>query len=104
MNKHTPGTWYFETDGDGPQAQHHDRYIVASNGGGRICTMHLPNSGGKSEIDANARLIAAAPEMLAILDSLRVWFIAPDLKAETLEGYARLIQNTVKKAKGESNG
>lgn len=64
--KHTPGPWYFEQDGDGAK-RFWDKYICADNGGGRICTMHTPN-GGTAEVMANARLIAAAPRLLAALE------------------------------------
>lgn len=75
---HTPGPWEYI-----PSSKHHGPY-VASAYGGDICdcyTMSNPSSlsvrnGGDSKpihfqherADANARLIASAPELLAELD------------------------------------
>jgi hypothetical protein len=61
--KHTPGPWQINQfdaeqvcDADGE-----------NRGCGAIATLH----GTRAEINANARLIAAAPELLAVLMKLR---------------------------------
>lgn len=101
--KHTPGKWYFETDGEGTPAQHHDRYIVAENGGGRVCTMHPPNDGGRSAMDANARLIAAAPELLAALEALleTCELNLDEMEPETVQ-VIESAHATIQKATGEA--
>ena len=57
QSKHTPGPW-FATKG---------RDVMA--GDRVICTAYVPNdSGDRDEAQANARLIAAAPALLAALE------------------------------------
>lgn len=64
--KHTPGPWTF--DGDNPANQGFD---VALSDGGAIATAYYCEDGeGRDEAEANARLIAAAPELLAALKEL----------------------------------
>jgi len=62
-NKHTPGPWSAEPDFQG-------RYIVYGNDA-RVVGNVLPTSDGwrreDGEVTANARLIAAAPDLLAAL-------------------------------------
>ena len=62
---HTPGPWYHESDGEGRPRQRRDQYIVAIGGLGRVATCHWIEDGHPTD---NARLIAAAPELLAALD------------------------------------
>lgn len=64
MVDHTPGTWTIEEYGDSDTPD-----LVIHNGSEiRICFMATPGShGDPAKIEANARLIAAAPEMLAAL-------------------------------------
>lgn len=62
---HTPGPWrYYDPIGDG-----HDPvfgpYFQIETGGGRSLTGFIS--------EADARLIVAAPEMLAALHELRIW-------------------------------
>ncbi|MDW9528106.1 hypothetical protein RWE87_05100 [Sinorhizobium meliloti] len=80
-SKHTPGPWGYVAS-----TENHGPYVANEWGYGDICdcyTMSDPNSlsirnGGHSkpihfhneEADANARLIAAAPDLLAALKSL----------------------------------
>jgi hypothetical protein len=59
---HTPGPWRFSSDG----------HIVSASTGERVCTPHSTLLGGKvsdqiKDLKRNARLIAAAPEMLEAL-------------------------------------
>lgn len=64
MIAHTPGEWSVHARPDGSEYGHH----VTSHGL-TICavTYQLPDSNGESERIANARLIAAAPELLKAL-------------------------------------
>ena len=61
----TPGPWYHESDGEGRPRQRRDQYIVAIGGLGRVATCHWIEDGHPTD---NARLIAAAPELLAALE------------------------------------
>lgn len=56
---HTPGPWEFDTDVVQP--------VEGEFAGCHICRLTLPHDGLTAVRDANARLIAAAPEMLAAL-------------------------------------
>jgi hypothetical protein len=62
MSKHTPGPWYCRP------VNHPDPEVYA-------CYEIQVDSDGVfiDEAAANARLIAAAPEMLSLLKRLRVW-------------------------------
>lgn len=57
---HTPGPWYFACDADGT--------MVTDDTGAQIAMW--PPQGGTVEQCANARLIAAAPELLAVLKDI----------------------------------
>lgn len=71
---HTPGPWVVENYGDG------DARVIHSDGATRICFMATAGSNGDpARISADARLIAAAPEMLAALRAIR------DRAAETAQ-------------------
>ena len=70
MNKHTSGPWYVEQDGHGP-------YVCAQRHG-RVADVHDPEqrsfkTNGGSEAWANARLIAAAPDLLVALENAMTW-------------------------------
>lgn len=57
--KHTPGPWYtIWVDGT---------YVIDANSG-KTDVAHVLNRGNPDTTEANARLIAAAPQMLAALD------------------------------------
>ncbi|AVH89984.1 hypothetical protein AL480_03720 [Stenotrophomonas maltophilia] len=58
MSKHTPGPWAYQEDSDAYT------HIVRGPGNRFICQLAQTTS---AEIEANARLIAAAPELLAIV-------------------------------------
>ena len=75
MSDHTPGPWFFD-DGEG------GRYFPHVVLGGRdpksgiyitINTCNGRNGGPIEECIANARLIAAAPDLLAALKSVLHW-------------------------------
>lgn len=60
-SKHTPGPWAYQEDSDAYT------HIVRGPGNGFICQLAQTTS---AEIEANARLIAAAPEMFEALDTI----------------------------------
>ena len=69
MSKHTPGPWSFNTSPNCwsvLQVGSSGRWIVA---GGTAWAI----PGRQSEAEANARLIAAAPDLLEALEDLREW-------------------------------
>lgn len=63
---HTPGPWFTKREGFSTI------YVEARIGGGWVQEIAAcgPTANGSTEQDANARLIAAAPEMLAALKAI----------------------------------
>lgn len=64
MSKHTPGPWMYETR---PDSGGGDRPVVVA-GADLVAAVSRANGG------ANARLIAAAPDLLAALKDLAEWW------------------------------
>ncbi len=68
MSEHDPGPWTIEEYGDDDVPT----LVIHKDTESRICFMATPGSHGDSAIiEANARLIAAAPDLLAALIALR---------------------------------
>ncbi len=98
LPKHTPGPWiYSEAD---------DQIHAASTGlgtykkGGTIAVAIVSTWGGEpplQEAAANARLIAAAPELLAALELALEYFEGREDGIYKAEG---IIKTTIAKAKG----
>ena len=97
MSKHTPGPWEIQEHG----------YIAGNKGrgNGRIIARTLKNQLDDHDEEANARLIAAAPELLAyctmliqVLENLEEEgaIYIPDRDARLL----RKIHSTINKAEG----
>ena len=63
MNKHTPGPWFYETGNTEALIVERDGTTVAELQTTYQTTAHR-------SLEANARLIAAAPDLLAALQSL----------------------------------
>jgi hypothetical protein len=61
--QHTPGPWFL----NGPWNIYADRTAQQMRG---KCVAQIVKQGNTEEREANARLIAAAPELLAALESL----------------------------------
>lgn len=100
MSGHTPGPWTTSYMGNG-------EWEVVANGPDRddvagICIVAgglgtVLEDGRDYESDANARLIAAAPELLAAAENvIREWE-----KGELEPAEIRYLQRAVNKAKGE---
>lgn len=69
MTSHTPGPWGANTE----QSEHHDLYarVIFDQTGHPIGTASdFNNTDRDAEVDANARLMAAAPELLAALEAI----------------------------------
>jgi hypothetical protein len=66
MSHHTPGSWKISPLFYG--------YLICNNNLGRIIAELQPDSVSKIECEANAKLIAAAPEMLELLQELLEWW------------------------------
>ncbi len=99
--KHTPGPWKYCPDarGYGKRAQ---RIIWGAKGPGYGAIAEVSYFPSE-EIEANARLIAAAPEMLAALESLEAWSqecIPDDWEDDGYE-FIRQAKQAISKAKGE---
>jgi|LGVE01.1.fsa_nt_gb hypothetical protein len=74
MNKHTPGPWEFDKTSDNWPGDTGNEDILGSiidrDGGWHICRIWEDVSENIEESKANAQLIAAAPDMLAMLEGL----------------------------------
>mgnify|MGYP006357519355 CR=1 FL=1 len=68
MSKHTPGPWAIS-----PTSRPETEFSVADTSGMIICRFDRWICDAEPEQDANARLIAAAPELLAALQALTEW-------------------------------
>jgi hypothetical protein len=92
MSKHTPGPWEALTaDQDG---------IVIVSGPFSVCTVNA-NEPQEAECLGNARLIAAAPELLAALERLLAWADQAVSPSSRLPYYAATCA-VIAKAKGEA--
>lgn len=66
MRAHTPGPWRLESESRGTLGS--DTIITDAEGGWSIAECELVSIDGEAE--ANARLIATAPELLAVVKAL----------------------------------
>lgn len=66
MNTHTPGPWTLEPVLD----QRGDETVAVYSAQGLFITYALPRVSACAELAANARLIAAAPDLLAALEDV----------------------------------
>jgi hypothetical protein len=83
---HTPGPWH----GNGTSPPDHDTYAVWSETGSFICSLRFPFGGTEGRVndderEANARLIAAAPDLLAICQE-----IANDSRIDLIDSERRI--------------
>lgn len=92
---HTPGPWVFAYGSVYREDTLHDESSI------RIALMdrNEPHT-MPTERDANARLIAAAPELLSMLRQIDLWLVAPDTSRETLTDWQRLIRAAIANAEG----
>ena len=105
MSKHTPGPW--QTD----QAEHDAPYqdIRIHAGKGSICCVWIddaPLHDYNAEQRANARLIAAAPELLEALKELDSWLVCaciatPEDMAQSFPHMQQVVSAAIARAEGE---
>lgn len=101
-SKHTPGPWVHDTRG----YPHPD--VKAANGRNVACTWGVNHSSKTKEAveaqnqvtRANARLIAAAPDMLAALETCEAFLLSAGLMAS--DTYAEVCA-ALNKATGDNN-
>lgn len=76
MSEHTPGPWTIEEYGDDDAPA----LVIHKDSESRVCFMATPGShGDPARIEADARLIAAAPDMLAALQATRLVALPPEV-------------------------
>lgn len=93
--KHTPGPWTIHGDLTNPR----NAYTIRDLSGDTLAAVRLECVHSKIA-DANARLIAAAPDLLAVLESV-LWRWDRDDERDNPELGAE-IRAAIAKAKGEA--
>jgi hypothetical protein len=97
MNKHTPGPWHFNAD-----LSAHDTRLVYGLDGALVADCGRIYKRTLEEATANARLIAAAPDMLELLDN---WasVLADNISLNIQPGSAAHVAllELIKKTRGE---
>lgn len=89
---HTPGEWTIEEYGDDETPS----LVIHKDTETRVCFMATPGShGDPAKIEADARLIAAAPDMLAALQAVM---------AEWREGYGLRCEQQARAAIDKATG
>ena len=111
--RHTPGPWEYDPNSDNVEAENTlfdteiAGTIVTADGGHRFHVARIWSDvfGGTDEAQANAHLIAAAPELLEALVSIRAWVTDGGFE-DTHEGVAEICgqaRAAIAKAKGEQS-
>lgn len=97
MNKHTPGPWRVDKIFG----------LIMGAKGEEIAAIHSGTEEGRQNLETsnyNARLIAAAPEMLDVLKQARHrLYKLQDIGAES-QRTLELIEAVIAKAEGQNNG
>jgi len=97
-DKHTPGPWYVAAnDALGRRGQEHAHHTVHADNGVPVCRMG-GNTTAHTDTRANARLIAAAPELLAALRAIKAAIEAPGSYRDTVNAVDRITQAAIAKA------
>lgn len=68
MSEHTPGTWVVEQTEQTPTV--HPHFRVATKSGAAVCFIAWRDPPDTGEEQTHARLIAAAPDLLAVCHKL----------------------------------
>ena len=91
MTAHTPGPWAYRQDDTGE-----DEFVVVSGGRPYVATVH---GGARDWTEHNARLIAAAPELLEALELADAMLRGANMNTKRVE---RKVISAIAKAKGAS--
>ena len=94
MSNHTPGPWNV-----GPELE----IFYEPNGCPITRPLSITSMDGRTDEDlANARLIAAAPDLLAALESMVLYYGCGPAEDDASEKLYRLVGKALDKAKGRS--
>lgn len=97
MSAHTPGPWRFEKSHDGEEWGRGAWDLVAGEGRSRcVLASRAPWTSRAEESDANARLVSAAPDLLAALKAM----VKVDAEDGTDDEYLRDARAAIDKAEG----
>ena len=101
MSEHTPGPWMVYADGieAGPEGG------FRPFGGCGCCGSPWMNGADSETAKADARLIAAAPDLLEALDELESWLVcaciaSPEDMAQSFPHMLQVVQAAIAKAEG----
>ena len=100
MSNHTPGPWVFECEDFGTYGSNF--WLESKSGDEIICQGETEHDGvliKGEDFVANARLIAAAPELLDVLEETVYMRGIPD-DDEDRNGYEKRLMAAIAKAKG----
>jgi len=104
MSKHTPGPWHYEAGYDGGDSDDSVAFIChegTSSEDTVVAAMHLSDRvGNEASLIADARLIAAAPDLLAALERLASYGNIFRYKESEVNPYEQAMA-AIAKAKGE---
>lgn len=103
---HTPGPWKAQRDirhwsNDGALTSGSPK-AWAVYGPYRVCAIEsgIGIAWDKdAEAEGNARLIAAAPALLAALADIGAWLVCPDTSAENVEHFRQIAAHAIAQAK-----
>jgi len=96
--KHTQGDWWIGAI-DGPEFDRRPVFSRENKFDTKVCDVHF--TGNADETNANARLIAAAPELLESLHGAKAAIIHLNGKT-ACEKTLQVIDAAIAKAKGEA--
>ncbi len=105
MSKHTPGPWFIQTEESSRDGKEYTWIQPESQHWG-VCRLPINTKRAPEESQANARLIAAAPELL---EAAKHALKCLDAANETLGGWAgeeyyKVARNDLKKAIAKVEG
>lgn len=103
-SKHTPGPWTCEPN---PYTDQRFEYVCYAEGKGSVAKIerHTQNHDDwrarpRAEFEANARLIAAAPDLLEALNDLVRTMLTREFSESDYQAAFRLANAALKKARG----
>jgi hypothetical protein len=73
IKQHTPGPWHWEADAVKGDPTGRVRYQVTALGKTVTRVYYSSYEGGPTNAEADAKLIAAAPELMAALEEINKW-------------------------------